>query len=372
MEGACKTDASPADDKQKLSSLVTAAELGHVQDIKKLMKEGADVNAVDDNGYSPLIQATENNFMDIVSILLEAGADVNIVDKYGDTALIHATENGYDGCLKLLIDGGADVNVTDSDGDAAVSLAVLYGKDKCLKLLIGAGVDVNMVKTATTLNHDRLKEIEEEKQNYRALIPHTVPTGSLLHVAVYEGFDKCVNVLIEAGADVNEVPDSREPAVITAVRKGYPKCVAALVAAGADVNIKPKNILRPNAIECAICRSDPEIFKLLLTANVAENELTAALNSASSKHESRKLHKSLLESHLAAKRSEDTGSSSTSKHILLEENLQKATKKLKDSLECIELLQNYNTNKTDVMTVAAQNGLHFYVKSLVEGGVDVN
>ena len=33
---------------------------------------------------------------------------------------------------------------------------------------------------------------------------------------------------------------------------------------------------------------------------------------------------------------------------------------------------NYSTNKTDILTVAAQNGLHAFVKSLVEGGIDVN
>ena len=123
MEGACKEHTSLTD-KQTLTSLVAAAELDPIRCIEKLLKAGADVNAVDGNGYSALIRATENNFKDIVSILLQAGADVNLVNNYGDTALIQATENDYDECLKLLIDGGADVNVTDSDSDAAVSLAV--------------------------------------------------------------------------------------------------------------------------------------------------------------------------------------------------------------------------------------------------------
>ena len=262
------------------------------------------------------------------------------------------------------------MNVTDSDGDAAVCLAVLYGHDKCLDLLIDAGVAVNSVKTTETLNHHEMQEIEETK-NGRGFIPHTVPAGSpILHVAVYESFDKCVRVLIEAGADVNVVPDSGEPAVITAVRKGYSKCVAALVAAGADVNTKPKSIFNRSAIDFAIDRSDPEILKLILTSNVAENSLNAALNRASSSHDSMRSQKSLLESELAAYRT--NSSSPASENIPLEEKLQKATENIRKSLECLELLMNYSTNKTDILTVAAQNGLHAFVKSLVEGGIDVN
>ena len=237
------------------------------------------------------------------------------------------------------------MNATDSDGDAAVSLAVLYGHDKCLRLLIGAGVDVISIKTAKTLNHDEMKEIEAARKG-RALVPHTVPVGSpILHVAVYEGFDTCVNELIEAGADVNIVPHGGEPAVLTAVRKGYPKCVAALVAAGADVNIKDKSITRSSAIDGTITRGDPEILKLLLMANVAENELITALNRASSHHDNNKSHSNFLESQLAANKSEDNSSSRTSGNIT--ENLQKAKERITDSMKCVELLLSYNTNKIE-------------------------
>ena len=69
IAGACKEHTSPRDE-QKLTSLVAAAELGHILCIEKLLKAGVDMNAVDGNGYSALIQATENNFKDIVWILL--------------------------------------------------------------------------------------------------------------------------------------------------------------------------------------------------------------------------------------------------------------------------------------------------------------
>ena len=52
------------------------------------------------------------------------------------------------------------------------------------------------------------------------------------------------------------------------------------------MNIKPKSIFDRSAIDFAIDRSDPEILKLLLTSNVAENSLNAALNRASSSHDS--------------------------------------------------------------------------------------
>ena len=49
--------------------------------------------------------------------------------------------------------------------------------------------------------------------------------------------DKCVNILILAGDDVNTQNSDSDTALILTVGNGRDKCVEELIAAGADVNI---------------------------------------------------------------------------------------------------------------------------------------
>ena len=79
----------------------------------------------------------------------------------------------------------------------------------CVELLIDAGADVNTnnIKTA-------------------------------LIWAAERGRDKCVKILIEAGADINIQNKNGETALMSAAHKGYDKIVKMLIEAGADVNVQ--------------------------------------------------------------------------------------------------------------------------------------
>lgn len=65
---------------------------GNIEVVKGLLKAGANVNAVCDDGKTALIYATGNACPDIVELLVEAGADVTIKDTQGKTALDYAEE----------------------------------------------------------------------------------------------------------------------------------------------------------------------------------------------------------------------------------------------------------------------------------------
>ena len=74
--------------------------------------------------------------------------------------------------------------------------------------------------------------------------------STLLHVAANEGFDKCVDALLEAGVDVNTVTTEGETALIIASKKGHTKCAALLLSGGADPNIT-ENKQGNTALMCA-------------------------------------------------------------------------------------------------------------------------
>jgi hypothetical protein len=103
--------------------LIRSSMFGNREAVKKLLKEGADVNAKNSYGYTALILASSNGRTEIVAMLLDAGANVNArtnTNYWGSTALIRASENKHTEIVSMLLDNGADVNATDNDGDTAL------------------------------------------------------------------------------------------------------------------------------------------------------------------------------------------------------------------------------------------------------------
>ena len=65
--------------KHHRSALHYALEGGHVMVAVALLNAGANINEVDDNGFSPLMWAARGGHHDIVSFLIASGADVDRV-----------------------------------------------------------------------------------------------------------------------------------------------------------------------------------------------------------------------------------------------------------------------------------------------------
>ena len=55
-----------------------------------LINNGANINIVNNYGYTPLTVASLSGDLEIVNLLISNGADINIHDNYGNTALIKA------------------------------------------------------------------------------------------------------------------------------------------------------------------------------------------------------------------------------------------------------------------------------------------
>lgn len=58
--------------------LHNAANNGHIEVVKHLIKKEADVNVVDKYGRSPLHDAAKHGHIEVVEVLLKKVADVNI------------------------------------------------------------------------------------------------------------------------------------------------------------------------------------------------------------------------------------------------------------------------------------------------------
>lgn len=126
--------------------------------VREYLKDGAEVNSVDDEGNSPLqlVELRSSSYDDSVEILeylCKKGADLHHKNHRDQTALmLSVLRSSLDDFSAKLIKEGVGFEATDSDGNTAVHYA--YGNKKILGLLIKAGASLNQLnKHKQTLLH---------------------------------------------------------------------------------------------------------------------------------------------------------------------------------------------------------------------------
>ena len=88
------------------TSLHIACREGNFEIVKTLIDNGANVNIIDNEGWTPLMRASLNGNGEIVEILLKNGAKANLLNSLNESALIHATTSKCIKCLEQIIENG--------------------------------------------------------------------------------------------------------------------------------------------------------------------------------------------------------------------------------------------------------------------------
>ena len=95
--------------------LINASAAGDTFATEKLIKEGANINEKDSEGYTPLMYAAYYGQTETAKILLKKGADVNATNNEHNVALYYAAfyndSETVNSMIKLLIDYGADASI---------------------------------------------------------------------------------------------------------------------------------------------------------------------------------------------------------------------------------------------------------------------
>jgi ankyrin repeat protein len=138
-----------ADD--KLTPLMRAAEAGNADDVRKLLKAGANVNeALGRLGLTALTFAAARGHLEVVKLLLEAGADPNAAGGVAHvgffTVLTYAmnphNKNRFE-IIDTLIAAGARLNPPNSWPTSPLDTAVSSNDIALVKELLKRGSDVN-------------------------------------------------------------------------------------------------------------------------------------------------------------------------------------------------------------------------------------
>lgn len=104
-----------------------------------LIKNGADLNIRDKDGYNVLMISILANNESIATILIYYGVDINMQTNHGITALMFASSNGLINIVSMLIKAGADINLKNSAGETALVNAIQEGNHDIAKLLKNHG-----------------------------------------------------------------------------------------------------------------------------------------------------------------------------------------------------------------------------------------
>jgi uncharacterized protein len=233
---------------------LNAVDQKNIAEINSLLQRGANINAQEPiNGHFALQYAINWPDIALLKLLLDKGANVNLTDKGGNTALTDAARRGgpeYAAITKLLIERGADVH---ANGDSAIIDAAREAQPDIVRLLLSKGAPANVR--------------DPDRKNNTVLME--AASGSSV---------ENVQLLIEAGADIQATNDEGQTAFMKAVRLDHRispaqrlPIIELLLSKGSDINQKDKQGKTPLLLsvdqymnESGGYKSHPEVVKYLL------------------------------------------------------------------------------------------------------------
>jgi uncharacterized protein len=151
-------------------ALIAAAYANDVEEARRLIEAGADVNAKDDSVQSAYLISTSEVGDDpaLLELTLANGADVDSKDSYDGTGLIRAADRGYPKIVARLLETDIDIDHVNRLGWTALLEAIILGGGDAahtgvVRQLVEAGADLNLAdrQGVTPLAHAVQQKYDE-------------------------------------------------------------------------------------------------------------------------------------------------------------------------------------------------------------------
>lgn len=265
-------DLNLIDEESGVAPLALAAECGHNDIVRVLLKAGADP---DWGGVTtPLEAATLEGHVQVAATLLKSSADVNRPVGDGFTPLITAASLGNTKMVQLLLDNGANVTVVDDEGDNALTVAQKKGFEDVAELISGfeshnghrrrhrrggerskdnifyAIEDRDIGRLNNCLENGGREKLGDRDRRNRTPLGRAAQLGHLT----------LVRALLKGGAEI-DAGGARTP-LLHAVENAHEPVVRELLAAGANVN--ETNNRRKTPLMAAAASGNIELIRLLM------------------------------------------------------------------------------------------------------------
>jgi hypothetical protein len=185
-------------------SIWDAAEAGDLAEVQRLVgQELGLLNAKDPYKWTPLMRAADEGHVDVVRWLVDQGANVNESSPYRSTALGLASCEGHTPVVQLLLERGADPAIANN-GRTPVMEASARGQMEAFRCLL------DHPSAAATINHrDRCGM-------------------TALWLACGFSHGRLLKLLLERGADPTIATNSGSTPMARAKLSDFPACVEAL------------------------------------------------------------------------------------------------------------------------------------------------
>merc|ERR1712123_17882 len=246
---------------------LAACAAGDREEVKVLLGRGADIDTANVDGLTALHQACIDDNLDMVEFLVANGADVNRGDNEGWTPL-HATAScGFLSIAKFLLEHGANVAAVNNDGELAIDIS----ESDEMEDLLQKEIDVRQINCEDARNREEQCMLDDARDWYNSGNfgdrPHAKTGATALHVAAAKGYIKVINLLIQAGSEINQQDfDGWTPLHAAA---HWAQREACELLAENYVNMDIKNCVGQTPFDVA----DPDVLRLLEELKKKQNTL---------------------------------------------------------------------------------------------------
>jgi ankyrin repeat protein len=209
-----------ARDRAGAMPLALAARGGHAALVERFLAEGAAIDSRDLAGATALYVAVESERPSTVAALLNRGANPNLTGRSEVSPLAAAAFRGNDRIVELLLSHGANADHLDATGKTPIVYASARGFVLVVRRLLDANVDAN-ARYGNDLTALMWAAGHEDG----------VGAGAAVEVA---------ELLIERGAVIDAADNRGRTALMTGAERGDAAVVTSLIAHGAIRGLRDK------------------------------------------------------------------------------------------------------------------------------------
>jgi ankyrin repeat protein len=285
------TPAAAADPDRRL---VEAAKRQDRATVKTLIAQRADVKAVQADGAGPLHWAAHWDDVEMAGWLIDAGADVNVRNDLGVSPLLIASTNASGAMVERLLAAGANPNASSVGGESPLLVASRAGNAAVVKALLAKGAQADATEpvrgqtplmwAAANRRADVVRVLVQAGANIHArstVVPREYQTGSRyvayddvrfvvkvddggftpLLFAARSGDATTADLLLAAGATLDEPAPTGASALVIAAHSGNHEVAMLLLERGADPNAAGAGY---TALHAAVLRGDVRLVETLI------------------------------------------------------------------------------------------------------------